>query len=854
MIRQPHPSPQARDCEQAPLWFIRHFTYTHRSFENHTVNTTTMAMPPEKLASLYRLAESLLLPVALKAAGPALMSFGVAPDPTLDGDGGGSPKKEAFSQQFSELLMNGFAQLAESQTTSGDKGTAAKTRKTSKAALEERISKLSLVSMEALDSQLIAEKIGRALFTTHEFALSCLSIRMEKALGRPFLLSNNPLHPQSLSGYFSECCSKATTNPVTSNAATNSWAKALEKSYAEWLTTFNDLLIQQRILPNLDQADVDKRYKHSREAEQKRAQDMRQKLITEVTGKSADGDDAALPQDMVKGLAAMLKQAGQDRPEIQSHIVSTQTGPALDTLEVLNKLNDIKHIAQVNEHTGYRDQATTDTLAELLKKMTDLANFALNDKTQSAISLLSMMFSKLNQEDNIAAPIKPLLNELQMPLLKRAIKDDSFFVDADNSAQQLVNEIAKVGTHWTPKQHASRDPLYKKLTAIVDGVSNAHEDDDNAFDDGLQNLNDYIEREERRASLLEERIIEAEEAKARSDTAKLQAQAAIAERCGQLTIPHQTRQFLDEHWANVLFFHINKDGGSESDELMQALDDLDQLVNASCGNSVDLRALFQSLNAQMTDIGLDRTNREERLKVLLAELKQQRILVQRAETKKQEASYTPHTTPTEAVASIEVPTATETAASAEPVADSANTPPTSAVDTTPDNEYSSAPEELVLDDDIDDSIEEETTPTPTFTPPAQDGIAFDFTPRASVPEPPPVKPLIAAFKRLLPAVPASTGDQNTGTRDEADTIVGTLAVNSWLHYQADADSLRQKVKLAAIIKHNDTFIFVNREGVKALVTTRSGVAQAIREKKLTLIEDSVFFDRALESVIMSLRD
>ncbi len=73
-----------------------------------------------------------------------------------------------------------------------------------------------------------------------------------------------------------------------------------------------------------------------------------------------------------------------------------------------------------------------------------------------------MMFSRLEQEDSIAGPMKPLINDLQLPILNRALQDDGFFADAENSAQQLVNEIAKAGAHWTPKQNASRDPCIKK--------------------------------------------------------------------------------------------------------------------------------------------------------------------------------------------------------------------------------------------------------------------------------------------------------------------------------------------------------------------------------------------------------
>ena len=51
----------------------------------------------------------------------------------------------------------------------------------------------------------------------------------------------------------------------------------------------------------------------------------------------------------------------------------------------------------------------------------------------------------------------------------------------------------------------------------------------------------------------------------------------------------------------------------------------------------------------------------------------------------------------------------------------------------------------------------------------------------------------------------------------------------------------------------DKFIFVNRQGVKVVEKTRTGLAQEIFDGTVKIISDGLLFSRALESVIGDLR-
>jgi len=88
--------------------------------------------------------------------------------------------------------------------------------------------------------------------------------------------------------------------------------------------------------------------------------------------------------------------------------------------------------------------------------------------------------------------------------------------------------------------------------------------------------------------------------------------------------------------------------------------------------------------------------------------------------------------------------------------------------------------------------------------------------------------------------------------DQALIQVDNLRVGSWVEFQEDEEH-KLRCKLAAVIKPTGKYIFVNRTGMKALEKTRMGLATEFQRGAIRLLNDTLLFDRALESVIGNLR-
>jgi hypothetical protein len=67
------------------------------------------------------------------------------------------------------------------------------------------------------------------------------------------------------------------------------------------------------------------------------------------------------------------------------------------------------------------------------------------------------------------------------------------------------------------------------------------------------------------------------------------------------------------------------------------------------------------------------------------------------------------------------------------------------------------------------------------------------------------------------------------------------------------ESIRGRCKLAAFIRATGKYIFVNRSGAKVAEYHREDLAEALQEGVITMLDDGLIFDRALESIIDNLR-
>ncbi|MNC61512.1 hypothetical protein D3C75_1114590 [compost metagenome] len=81
--------------------------------------------------------------------------------------------------------------------------------------------------------------------------------------------------------------------------------------------------------------------------------------------------------------------------------------------------------------------------------------------------------------------------------------------------------------------------------------------------------------------------------------------------------------------------------------------------------------------------------------------------------------------------------------------------------------------------------------------------------------------------------------------------VQRLRIGAWIEVLDDDEPLR--CKLVARIDSSDRLVFANRTGMKVREWNMLGLAQALRLGEVRLLDDGLLFERALETVLESLR-
>ena len=105
----------------------------------------------------------------------------------------------------------------------------------------------------------------------------------------------------------------------------------------------------------------------------------------------------------------------------------------------------------------------------------------------------------------------------------------------------------------------------------------------------------------------------------------------------------------------------------------------------------------------------------------------------------------------------------------------------------------------------------------------------------------------------VPKAPEPEPPAPSALPDDHELVVRArrLRAGQWLEI-GDGDDA-QRAKLAANIRDGAKLVFINRRGIKVREYDAAGLAQALHDGEVKLIEDGALFDRALEAVISDLR-
>ena len=488
-------------------------------------------------------------------------------------------------------------------------------------------------------------------------------------------------------------------------------------------------------------------------------------------------EDIVSVEDLGPAEGMVSTENAVSAPEMASLVSAAGSGMQNRT-ELLKLLSFVQRLPITGDSANGLDFERV--LASVLNRRGESVDFGRLEK--ETMGLVQMLFRFILREQDLAEPFRELIGRMQIPVLKMALLDQQFLVEKRHPARRLLNELVAVAAEWQKGDTLVGDePLLKFMRSTIDRIQSQFDSNPDVFKDALADFTSFVDKEKRRAAVLERRTIDAEDGKGRAEQARKTVAREIQLRTLDQALPELVLALINGPWSNVLFVTGLKYGFSSAEwnDQLRTLTDLVWSVQpcASKSERQKLIRLIPDLIGRLRK-GLDSISYNPfEVAELFTGLEEIHLARIRGE-------LLAHEKPAEEVAPA------PESRTAEPIVTAL--------------EQASAPEQAT-------------------------------------------NPEHAATSKQATARPELSPD------DPHMMMVQGLAQGAWFDLQEGEGKDPLRCRLAAFIRPTGKYIFVNRSGIKVAEKTQLELALAMKTGYMRALDHSMLFDRALETVVTSLR-
>ena len=187
-------------------------------------------------------------------------------------------------------------------------------------------------------------------------------------------------------------------------------------------------------------------------------------------------------------------------------------------------------------------QAIKVRLVETLSTGNQSAAKNLSAAESDVIDIVSMMFDFILNDKSLPDKLKTLIARLQIPFIKLAILDKSFFSKKSHPARLLLNELAYSDTYFDEAEDQNDDSFYAVIEEIVKRVIEEYDSDENIFEQLLDEFVEFREQELEANRMAKEML----------ESTKQTVAAVIEHRVRNNKMPELIRGLLLRQWKDVM--------------------------------------------------------------------------------------------------------------------------------------------------------------------------------------------------------------------------------------------------------------------------------------------------------------
>lgn len=247
-----------------------------------------------------------------------------------------------------------------------------------------------------------------------------------------------------------------------------------------------------------------------------------------------------------------LMSARRPAEHAATEAVRTQASPA-DLDAVLSQL--ASRPAPVTQRDGrlvHRSVADVkrDLLAHL-RSRGDSSPARLRQEDSDAIDLVGYLFDALRADQRPTSPTHGLLTQMQVPLLKVALRDKAFFSERAHPARRLLEALLQTSETWIEDDTQDR-ALLDKLGWLAERVAHDYDGDATVFARLNEDLDKHVGGLRRKAEVAERHQVEAAKGRERLQMARAAAAENVQQRLATSAPPAAVRTLLESAWTDVL--------------------------------------------------------------------------------------------------------------------------------------------------------------------------------------------------------------------------------------------------------------------------------------------------------------
>ena len=450
---------------------------------------------------------------------------------------------------------------------------------------------LSLLDDEEVSDDATLDNMASRMEARNSLGLQLLGLRFGVLAGSPALEGEAlPLGPHTLCYALADAAAALTLSRYAKLQLFQQFERNMVEFYPPLLEAFNARLIEDGVLPHLSFVPVRVRPGSAAPGaniESATASTPPPSMFETVPLRSTDPGEFAPPPP--------IAQAPPEPP-------ATASSPGFSTLQallnqrrgLLSKLRPGARDERVREPLLHDDvlaglrrmrsgNVSADSVNEyrqiLLAQARQLQGHgvALSQADNDTFDLLVMFVNQLQGNLRKSSVGDALVDRLKLPLLQMALRDQSFFVDANHPARQLMNSVSQAGANWLPEEDL--DPQW--LGLLQRAVMTIQQEPDctvDTFVEANQTLQSGLQAMTRKAEMAERRQVEAARGREKLEVARSRAQVEIARRTQGRNLPEFQTDLLEQAWVDVLSLaHLRS--GDHSDAWHQLLEVTTRIID-----------------------------------------------------------------------------------------------------------------------------------------------------------------------------------------------------------------------------------------------------------------------------------